>query len=169
MKAKTITESQQQYIIFFLGSRKFGVNITQTREILDSKNLTSVPDSPEFIRGIINLRGSVVPVIDLHVRLNVNQKKEDKNNKKIIIVELDGITAGMMVDDVKEIKGLTREEIVNLPELCKNVDSDYIEGVGRTDSDELLLLLDLAKILSRKEIKDLKRVDQVDREVQEEN
>src|SRR6056297_1205853 len=99
MKAKTITESQQQYIIFFLGNRKFGVNITQTREILESKNLTSVPESPEFISGIINLRGSVVPVIDLHVRLNVYQTREDRNDKKIIIVELDGITAGMMVDD----------------------------------------------------------------------
>ncbi|MGM0602271.1 MAG: chemotaxis protein CheW [Bacillota bacterium] len=167
MKAKTSSESQQ-YIIFFLGSRKFGVNITQTREILDSKKLTSVPDSPEFISGIINLRGSVVPVVDLHVRLNVNQNSEDQKEKKIIIIELENITAGMMVDDVKEIKGLTREEIVNLPELCKNVDSDYIEGVGRADSDELLLLLDLASILSRDEIRNLKKVDQVDQEVQEE-
>lgn len=159
MEMKNLTQGSQQYIIFLLGEKKFGVNIKQTREILSAKDLTYVPDSPNFVRGIINLRGSVVPVVDLHLRLEISDKKE-KNNEKIIIIEMEEVTAGMLVDDVEEIKGLTAEDIVNLPQLAKNVNSSYIEGVGRSESnDELLLLLDLENILSTKEINNLKTVN----------
>jgi purine-binding chemotaxis protein CheW len=159
MQMKNLTQANQQYIIFLLGEKKFGVNIKQTREILSAKDLTYVPDSPDYVRGIINLRGSVVPVVDLHLRLEIAENAE-VNNEKIIIIEMDGITAGMLVDDVEEIKGLTTEDIVNLPELAKNVNSSYIEGVGRSESnDELLLLLDLENVLSNQEIKTLKSVN----------
>lgn len=158
MQMKNLTQANQQYIIFLLGEKKFGVNIKQTREILSAKDLTYVPDSPDYVRGIINLRGSVVPVVDLHLRLEIAENAED-NNEKIIIIEMDGITAGMLVDDVEEIKGLTTEDIVNLPELARNVNSCYIEGVGRSESnDELLLLLDLENVLSNQEIKNLKSI-----------
>lgn len=158
MQMKNITQGNKQYIIFLLGEKKFGVNITQTREILSAKDLTYVPDSPDYVRGIINLRGAVVPVVDLHLRLEIAESNEN-NNEKIIIIEMDDVTAGMLVDDVEEIKGLTREDIVNLPELARKVKSGYIEGVGRSESDEeLLLLLDLESILSNQEIDSLKSV-----------
>lgn len=159
MQIKKISQDKKQYVIFYLADKKFGVNINQTKEILSNTEMTYVPDSPEFISGIINLRGSVVPVVNLKRRLNIKGNKKDKE-EKIIIVELDGLTAGMMVDDVKEIEPLTKENIVNLPDLAKKVDSDYIEGVGRADkSDELLLLLNLKNVLSNHEIEELKNVD----------
>ncbi|TDO94449.1 purine-binding chemotaxis protein CheW [Halanaerobium saccharolyticum] len=159
MQIKEISQDKKQYVIFYLADKKFGVNINQTKEILSNTEMTFVPDSPEFISGIINLRGSVVPVVNLKLRLNIKGNKEDKE-EKIIIVELDGLTAGMMVDDVKEIEPLTKENIVNLPDLAKKVDSDYIEGVGRADKDdELLLLLNLKNVLSNHEIEELKNVD----------
>lgn len=163
MQIKEITQDKKQYVIFYLADKKFGVNINQTREILSRTEMTYVPDSPEFIRGIINLRGAVVPVIDLKMRLKIKGEKKD-GEEKIIIVELDGLTAGMMVDDVKEIEPLTKENIVNLPDLAKKVDSDYIEGVGRAgENEELLLLLDLKNILTNREIKELKSTgDQID-------
>ncbi len=112
-----------------------------------------------FISGIINLRGAVVPVVDLKLRLNIKGEKKNRE-EKIIIVELDGLTAGMMVDDVKEIEPLTKENIVNLPDLARKLDSDYIEGVGRAGKDdELLLLLDLKKVLTNNEIEKLKNVE----------
>lgn len=159
MQIKKISQDKKQYVIFYLADKKFGVNINQTKEILSNTEMTFVPDSPEFISGIINLRGSVVPVVNLKMRLNIKGNKKDKE-EKIIIVELDGLTAGMMVDDVKEIEPLTKENIVNLPDLARKVDSDYIEGVGRADkSDELLLLLNLKNVLSNNEIEELKNVD----------
>ena len=159
MQIKKISQDKKQYVIFYLADKKFGVNINQTKEILSNTEMTFVPDSPEFISGIINLRGSVVPVVNLKLRLNIKGNKKDRE-EKIIIVELDGLTAGMMVDDVKEIEPLTKENIVNLPDLAKKVDSDYIEGVGRADKDdELLLLLNLKNVLSNHEIEELKNVD----------
>ena len=158
MQMENAAKDREQYIIFLLGKKKFGVNIKQTREILSAKELTYVPDSPNYVRGIINLRGAVVPVVDLHLRLNIAGNTED-NNEKIIIIEMEDITAGMLVDDVEEIKGLTREDIVNLPDLARKVDSSYIEGVGRSaESEELLLLLNLNNILTNKEIEGLKSV-----------
>lgn len=159
MQIKEISQDKKQYIIFYLADKKFGVNINQTKEILSNTEMTYVPDSPDFISGIINLRGSVVPVVDLKLRLKIKGTKKE-SEKKIIIVELDGVTAGMMVDDVKEIESLIRENIVNLPDLARKVDSDYIEGVGRSEKDdELLLLLDLKNVLSNREIEELKNVD----------
>ena len=159
MQIKEISRDKKQYVIFYLADKKFGVNINQTKEILSNSNLTFVPDSPDFVSGIINLRGSVVPVVDLKLRLNISGEKKN-SSEKIIIVELDGLTAGMMVDDVKEIEPLTKENIVELPDLAKKVNSDYIEGVGRAgEDDELLLLLDLENILSNHEIEELKKVD----------
>jgi len=159
LQIKEISQDKKQYVIFYLADKRFGVNINQTKEILSNTKMTFVPDSPEFISGIINLRGAVVPVVDLKLRLNINGEKKD-GNEKIIIVELDGLTAGMMVDDVKEIESLTKENIVNLPDLARKIDSDYIEGVGRAEKDdELLLLLDLKNILTNHEIEKLKNVD----------
>jgi len=159
LQIKEISQDKKQYVIFYLADKKFGVNINQTKEILSNSQMTFVPDSPDFISGIINLRGAVVPVVDLKMRLNI---KGEKNNRqeKIIIVELDGLTAGMMVDDVKEIEPLTKENIVNLPDLARKLDSDYIEGVGRAGKDEeLLLLLNLKKVLTNHEIEALRNVD----------
>lgn len=159
MQLKEISQDKKQYVIFYLGNKKFGVNINQTKEILSNTEMTFVPDSPDFISGIINLRGSVVPIVDLKLRLNISGQKQNQE-EKIIIVELDGLTAGMMVDDVKEIKPLTKENIVNLPDLARKVDSDYIEGVGRAGrDDELLLLLDLKNVLNNREIEKLKNVE----------
>ena len=156
---KEISQNKKQYVIFYLSDKNFGVNINQTKEILSNTKMTFVPDSPDFISGIINLRGSVVPVVNLKLRLNINGEKKNKE-EKIIIVEFDGLTAGMMVDDVKEIEPLTKENIVSLPDLARKIDSDYIEGVGRAGKDdELLLLLNLKNILTNHEIEELKNVD----------
>lgn len=158
MRIEKITEVEKQYVIFYLADKKFGVNINQTKEILSDTELTFVPDSPDYISGIINLRGSVVPVVDLKLRLDIRGQNKN-NDDKIIIIELENLTAGMQVDDVKEIEALKKENIENLPRLAKNIDSSYIEGVGKMDdSDQLLLLLNLKNILNSKEISELKNI-----------
>lgn len=160
MQIENFGSQREQYIVFQLAKKKFGVSITQTREIISAKELTYVPDSPDFVKGIINLRGAVVPVIDLHLRLDIEADK-GQQSQKIIIIELDSLTAGMLVDDVEEIKGLMKEEISILPKIAKKIDSNYIEGVARTeDEEELLLLLDLNNVLTKQQKETLRSVEE---------
>lgn len=155
-------KQQEKYIIFTLAGKQFGVNINQTREILSSKELTLVPESPDYIAGLIDLRGMVVPVIDLELRLNITKEANSQSENKgvIIIVELNDLTAGMMVEEVKEIKELHQEEIAELPKLAQKIDRKYIAGVGRTEGSELLMLLDLKQVLSSDEMDQLKHLDE---------
>lgn len=155
-------KQQEKYIIFTLAGKQFGVNINQTREILSSKELTLVPESPDYIAGLIDLRGMVVPVIDLELRLNITKEANSQSENKgvIIIVELNDLTAGMMVEEVKEIKELHQEEIAELPKLAQKIDRKYIAGVGRTEGSELLMLLDLKQVLSSDEMDQLKQLDE---------
>ncbi|CCU80802.1 Positive regulator of CheA protein activity (CheW) [Halanaerobium saccharolyticum subsp. saccharolyticum DSM 6643] len=161
MNNKTSKEKQEKYIIFTLAGKQFGVHIKQTREILSSKELTLVPESPDYIAGLIDLRGMVVPVVDLQLRLNITQEanSQPENSGVIIIVELDDLTAGMMVEEVKEIKELHQEEIAELPKLAQKIDRKYIAGVGRTEGAELLMLLDLKQVLSAEEMNQLQHLD----------
>jgi len=148
-----------RFLTFKLGEESFGLEIKYVTEIVGIQPITKIPEVPNYVKGIINLRGAVVPVVDLHLRLSIAED-EAEANEKIIIIEMDNIAAGMLVDDVDEIKGLNKEEIATLPDLARKVDSDYIEGVGRSASDEeLILLLDLQSILSQKEIDKLKNVN----------
>ena len=91
LEIEEITHNEKQYVIFYLADKKFGVNIKESKEILSNTDLTFVPDSPDYISGIINLRGSVVPVVDLKRRLNINTVKSD-GNQKIIIIDLPAYT-----------------------------------------------------------------------------
>lgn len=154
-------EEQEKYIIFTLAGKQFGVNIKQTREILSSKELTLVPESPEYIAGLIDLRGMVVPVIDLQLRLNIKKEEISQNdtNRIIIIVELENLTAGMMVEEVKQIKELNGKEIANLPSLAQKIDRKYIAGVGRTEGEELLMILDLESVLTREEMDQIQELE----------
>jgi len=162
MNNKTSKEKQEKYIIFTLAGKQFGVHIKQTREILSSKELTLVPESPDYIAGLIDLRGMVVPVVDLQLRLNITKEanSQQENSGVIIIVELDNLTAGMMVEEVKEIKELHQEEIAELPKLAQKIDRKYIAGVGRTEGSELLMLLDLKQVLSAEEMNQLQQLDE---------
>lgn len=155
-------KNQEKYIIFTLAGKQFGVNIKQTREILSSKELTLVPESPDYIAGLIDLRGMVVPVVDLQLRLGLGKSlsSEAEAESVIIIVELENITAGMMVEEVKEIKELNQEEIADLPTLAQKIDRKYIAGVGRTEGKELLMLLNLKQILSQEEMDQIQSLDE---------
>lgn len=161
LKNDSSKKEEEKYIIFSLAAKQFGVNIKQIREILSSKKLTLVPESPEYIVGLIDLRGMVVPVVDLQQRLNIKAEanQQRKENKVIIIIELGDLTAGMMVEEVKEIKEIADQEISELPSLAQKIDRRYIAGVGRTEAKELLLLLDMESILSREEMDELQKLE----------
>jgi purine-binding chemotaxis protein CheW len=107
--------------------------------------VTQVPNSPEYVDGVINLRGKVIPVIDLRRRFGIDRKEHDKNTR-IIVVDLNGIVVGFVVDAVKEVLRIPRSVTEPPPSFTTDVSADYITGVGKLE-DRLLILLDLERVL----------------------
>ncbi len=138
-----------QLVSFKLGDEEFGVDIMQVQEIIRMQNITSVPNAPDFVEGVINLRGRVIPIIDLRKRFGLEQKDHDKSTR-IIVVKVDEITVGLVVDEVSEVLRIPKETVEPPPPIVAGVESEYISGVGKLE-DRLLILLDLSKTLSKEE------------------
>jgi purine-binding chemotaxis protein CheW len=153
-----VQREELQFIVFSVGDEKFGVDVKQAREIIPSTELTKVPNSPDFVLGVINLREEIIPIIDLKKKLRLNSDSRSNKDEKIIIVELDNNLIGMKVDNVSEMIRLYTSDIADPPKIVKGINRDYLSGVGKL-GDKLLILLDLDKILSQKEIDELDKME----------
>jgi purine-binding chemotaxis protein CheW len=143
------TSELLQLISFELDSEQFGIDIKVVQEIIRLMQITKVPNSPDFVEGMINIRGRVIPVIDLRNRMGMLRKEHD-NNTRIIVVELKGKTTGFIVDGVNEVLRIPVSITEVPPEIVAGVNSEFIKSVGKLE-DRLLILLDLEKILTRNE------------------
>jgi purine-binding chemotaxis protein CheW len=141
---KTLDELLQ-LVSFDMDDEEFGVDILNVQEINRMIEVTSVPNAPPHVEGVINLRGKVIPVIDLRTRLGMPPKEHD-NNTRIIVMELSGKTVGFVVDAVREVLRIPRSATEPPPELATGEYPDYITAVGKVN-DRLLTLLDLSKVL----------------------
>lgn len=148
-----------QLVTFKIENEEFGVDILTVQEINRMMNITRIPNAPDFVEGVINLRGKIVPVVDLRKRLSFPRKEYDKNTR-IIVVELDGITLGFIVDSVSEVLRLPQSVVEPPPSIVSGVESDYVEGVGKLDQ-RLLILLDLKKIFLENERQGLREIKEV--------
>lgn len=138
----------RQVVAFRLGEEEYAVGIQAVKEIIRPSAITRVPRTPEYIKGVINLRGVVVPVISLNERFG-REGTELKEESRIIILSLEDMTAGIIVDSVSEVVWLGEEDIQE-PDLTQIIDEKYIDGVGKLDN-RLLILLNLKEILSIKD------------------
>ena len=145
-----------QLVSFNIGQEEFGVDILKVQEINRMITVTHVPNSPFYVDGVINLRGKVIPIIDLRTRLGLPKKEHDKDTR-IIVVELDGKTVGFVVDSVSEVLRIPRNITEPPPAMASGVDTNYITAVGKLE-DRLLILLDLDKVLSTEEKQQLENV-----------
>lgn len=144
------SDSLVQLVGFCLGQEEFGIDIRKVQEINRMVEITSVPRTPEFVMGVINLRGKVIPVINLRSRFGLPPKDRDKNTR-IIVVEVQNRVMGILVDSVSEVLRIPASTIVPPPDIVAGVDTDYIRGVGKL-KDRLLILLDMDKIISQEEV-----------------
>jgi purine-binding chemotaxis protein CheW len=144
-----ITEELLQLVSFKVGDAEFGVDILRVQEINKMMKLTMVPNTPPFVEGVINLRGRIIPVINLRARLGLEEKEYDSKTR-IIVVDLYDKTIGFIVDEVKEVLRIPKSITEPPPEIVSGVDSEYITAIGKLE-DRLLILLDLTKILSNQE------------------
>lgn len=160
-KAVVESAATKQFLTFRIGTEQFGLELSQTREIIEYGGITSVPLMPNFLRGVINLRGEVVPVIDLAVRLGRNPIDVQKRTC-IIVVELNNNeqnhVLGLLADAVSEVIEFDDENIEDAPSFGANIRADFIQGIAKRDA-EFVVLLDANNTLSIRELAHLVEAD----------
>lgn len=134
-----------QFLTFFLGIEEFGLEILTVQEIIGVMEITPVPRTPDFIRGVINLRGKVIPVIELRTMFDM-ETMEDTNETCIIVVQVKGLSVGLVVDRVSEVTDIRDEEVEEAPSFGTGVDTDYILGIGKSE-ERVRMLLDINQVL----------------------
>jgi len=167
-KAKAPGEEESkivEFIVFNLGDEEFAAGIDQVREIIRRGTITPIPDSPDFIKGVTNVRGEITVVIDLKARFFLPLKKEVES-KHIVITEQEKNLYGLMVDEVTEVLRIPEKEIKSTPELVTRIDRVYMSGVI-TLENRLVILIDLAKVLSEEELAKLAEFAQKHRPARE--
>ena len=142
-----------QVVVFTLNDEVCGVETTQVKEIVKYESITKMPDMPKFIDGVISLRGTVVPVVNLNKRFGLGETKITKKTK-IIINDIEGKLIGFIVNDVSKIIKIPAQDIENTPNLIKETHNSYLKNVGRR-GEELISILDFSAILTDNEIKSL--------------
>lgn len=147
----------KKVIVFQLKDEEYAVSVDQVGGIERMQTITRVPQTADFVKGVINLRGVVTPVIDLRVRFGI-EETEFTDATRIIIVYFDDMEVGLIVDAANDVIDIPQQSIEPSPEVVGSVDVDYIEGVAKLD-DRLLILLHLQKVLSNDEISELKTVE----------
>ena len=138
-----------QLACFKVGAELYALDIMRIKEIIRPQKLTPIPKAPSFIEGVINLRGSVIPVADMRKRFDQPINAENRKNR-IVICSLAGRVIGLLVDEVTEVKSFSRKEIAPSPQFIHGAQADYFLGVARRD-DDLIMLIDLEKVLSTEE------------------
>lgn len=142
-------DGSEQLVVFGLANEYYGVDIGSVNTIIRMQEITTVPKAPAFVEGVINLRGSIVPVIDLRKRFGLTLGEHTKASR-IVVVETEGLLIGLIVDVVAETLWLSAESIEPPSPVITSVDSDYLRGVGKADS-RLIILLEMSKVLTGRE------------------
>lgn len=145
-----------QLVTFKIAEEEFGVDILKVQEIIRMMPITRVPNSPSFVEGVINLRGKVIPVIDMRKRFGIDSCSHD-NDTRIGVMDLQGQVVGFVVDAVREVLRINESTVEPPPAVVSGIGSEYMRGVGKLD-DRLLILLDLDKLLNENEIQSLSSV-----------
>ncbi|MCB9480989.1 MAG: purine-binding chemotaxis protein CheW [Desulfobacteraceae bacterium] len=153
-RISTMTEREGKYLTFFLESEEYGISILKIKEIIGMMPITSVPQTPEFVKGVINLRGKVLPVIDLRQKFGMSEMEYD-DKTCIIVVELDMKTSviyvGIVVDSVSEVLNIKEEDIDDSVSFGVSVNTRFLKGIAKVDNS-VKILLDIEKVFDDSEI-----------------
>jgi len=150
---------ENQLVVFKLADENYGVSIASVESIIKLQAITKVPHAPKFVEGVTNLRGTVIPVMDLRKRFGLPYSK-DTNETRIVVVELNGLMVGMIVDAVTEVLRVSEEAIEPPSALVATLDAAFITGIAKV-GQRLVIFLDLTKVLSHEEQPGLQAVSAV--------
>ncbi len=153
MDLKKQDDELLQLVTFSIGEEEFGVDILKVQEIIRTMEITKVPRAQNFVEGVINLRGKVIPIIDMRRRFGLDSKAHDQHTR-IIVIEINNMIVGFVVDSVSEVLRIPASTVEPPPPVVAGLESEYISGVGKLH-DRLLILLDLDKLLSGEDMESL--------------
>jgi purine-binding chemotaxis protein CheW len=142
-----------KFLTFFLAGEEYGLEILKVQEIIGMMSITPVPRTQSYMRGVVNLRGKVIPVVDLRLKFGMDFK-EQTDETCIIVVQANGVQTGIVVDNVSEVLDIPTQSIEDAPSFGAGVNSDYILGIGKSEN-KVKLLLDIDKVLTTQDIADI--------------
>jgi len=145
-----------KYLTFVLGNEEYGLEILKVREIIGMMDITSVPQTPKFVKGVINLRGKVIPIVDLRLKFSMPEAKYTKETC-IIVVDIKGIFVGIVVDTVKEVLDIKEEDIEEMRALGSTVNTDFMLGMAKVKG-AVKILLDIEKVLDASQFELIKKI-----------
>ena len=148
-ESRATSEMQDQLISFAMSDEDYGVNIQTVKEVIRHREITRLPKAPAFVKGVINLRGDIIPIIDLRERFGMEQV-EYNDMTRVIVVEVEGRSIGMVVDSVSHVIRLDEGQIEPPPPSVGKVSEEYIRGIGKVE-DKLIVLLKIDHVLSTEE------------------
>jgi purine-binding chemotaxis protein CheW len=151
--ASSAAEKAGKFLTFFLDAEEYGIEILTVREIIGLMPVTTVPQTPYYVRGIINLRGKIIPVVDLRQKFDM-PTIEDTEETCVVVVQTGGILLGVVVDKVSEVVDIVATDIVDAPTLGDEINTDYLLGIGK-QADRVTLLLDIENVFPSSELQGL--------------
>ena len=156
---KAMVDREGKYLTFTLAEEEYGIGILKIKEIIGMMPITTVPRTPGFVKGVINLRGKVIPVMDLRLRFGM-EEMEYTERTCIVVVEIEGssgtVMIGVVVDSVSEVLNIKAEDVEETPTFGSKLDTDYILGMAKMEGG-VKILLDIDRVLSEDEISDLEK------------
>lgn len=144
--ARAVATRGGKFLTFFIAGEEYGLEILKVQEIIGIMDITPIPQTPEYLKGVINLRGKVIPVIDLRLRFGMLEAERTAETC-IIVVQANGIQTGIIVDQVSEVRDVSDEDIEDTPSFGADVRTEYILGIGKADG-KVKLLLDIDRVLA---------------------
>ena len=157
VKEQQFSGETVQVVSFRLGTEEYGVDIAQVQEIIRLVEITHVPRAPRFMEGVINLRGQLIPIIDLRTRFGMRRIDATKSTR-IVVTEIGTKRVGIIVDSVSEVLNIPIENVEDAPDMISGVGTEYIQGVGKM-GERLIILLDLTMVITTDEKRELEIVE----------
>lgn len=149
------------YLSFIVGDELYAVNVTKVLEVLEKQNITKVPNAPDYIKGIVNFRGEVVPVFESRTKFNLPERDENVSNVVIVLdlsKENDLFRIGAIVDKVKDVISIDDNEIKAVPAMSKEYNTEFLQGIFK-QNDKFILLLDVEKVFTGEELSNIKETN----------
>lgn len=156
MEQNTQVSRRERYLTFFLGDEQYGIGIDRIKEIIAMMKVTNVPKTPEYMRGVINLRGSIIPVVDTRLRFGMEDREADMHTA-IIIVEVDKVNIGFIVDRVEEVATIDSANLSEPPKFGNQIDTDFICSMAQM-GENVIMILDVLKLFEADELLSLEQL-----------
>jgi len=147
---KTEDASNRQYVTFSIKDELFGIDVRRAQEVMNIPQITKVPNTMPFMKGVIDLRGTIIPLIDLRIKFKIEEKAYDQNTV-IIIIDVKNVVCGVIVDSVSDVVTMSLEDVQHTPHFASEIDKDSVFGIGKIN-EKLVIVLDVDKILTDEEL-----------------